>query len=62
MEKIKERYEITRLNYINMKKRLKTNLKFYNFVLTLGSLYLIILGITDIIFEALLNSKLVSFI
>lgn len=62
MEKIKEKYEITRQNYINMNKRLKANLKFYNFLLTLGSLYLIILGITDIIFEGALNSKLLSFI
>ena len=51
MEEIKEKYEITRQNYINMKKRLEANLKFYNFVLTLGSLYLIILGITDISFD-----------
>lgn len=62
MEKIKEKYEITRQNYINMKKRLEANLKFYNFVLTFGSLYLIILGITDISFEGVLNSKLLSFI
>lgn len=62
MEEIKEKYEITRQNYINMKKRLEANLKFYNFVLTLGSLYLIILGITDISFEGVLNSKVLSFI
>lgn len=62
MEKIKERYEITRQNYINMKKRIESDLKFYNFVLTFGSLYLIILGITDITFKGLLNSKWVGYI
>lgn len=56
-----EKYKITKQNYINMKKRLESNLKFYNFILTFGSLYLIILAVTDISFPEMLNSKLVTY-
>ncbi|MGL5151827.1 MAG: SLATT domain-containing protein [Clostridium sp.] len=69
MEKEKndcEKYKITRQNYINMKKRLENNNKFYSFILTTGSLYLIILGISDLYFKAIqknvINSDLVSYI
>lgn len=62
MEVNLEKYKITRQNYINMKKRLTRDMKFYNFILIMGSLYLIILGITDLSFKGLLNSKLLGYI
>lgn len=61
-----EKFRITRQNYINMKKRLEGNSKFYGFILTTGSLYLIILGISDLHFKSIqknvINSELVSYI
>lgn len=62
MEVNLEKYKITRQNYINMNKRLSRDMRFYNFVLIMGSLYLIILGVTDLSFKGLLNSKLLGYI
>lgn len=58
----KEKYQITRQNYINMKKRIESDLKFYNFILTFGALYLIILTITNIYFDSILNDNILNYV
>lgn len=58
----KEKYQITRQNYINMKKRIESDLKFYNFILTFGALYLIILTITNIYFNSILDDNILNYV
>lgn len=57
-----ERYTITRQNYINMATRLEKDNRFYNFVLILGSLYLIILSLSDVFFSDFFKNEMLIYI
>lgn len=57
-----ERYTITRQNYINMATRLEKDNRFYNVVLIFGSLYLIILSLSDVFFSDFFKNEMLTYI